>query len=535
VTRRAAHPRITLLATGLGLFMIFLDATIVNVALPDVQREFDVGEQGLQWVVAAYSLTMGMFIMSSATLADHHGRRRLFIIGVVLFSGASALCGVAPDIVVLNIARGIQGVGAATVNVASLALVSAAYPDPGAKAKAIGAWTGIAAVGLAVGPTLGGLMTEHIGWRSIFLVNVVVGAVAVLLVVLYVAESRDPTDRGLDPVGQLLFIIGIGALTYALIEAPQEGWGSALIVGLLVGSLVIGVAFVIAELRRVEPMMDVRVFKDPVYSTAIMTIFVVLFGIYGMMLIVTQYFQNVEGYSPEKAGVLMLATSVPTVIFAPLAGRIAARFGGRKPTLSGVFCLLVGLTVMGVGLTRSLWVVLVALALIGVASGLAVTPATSVAMSSVPPDRAGMASGIMSAQRAIGSTAGFAIMGSILAAVVGATLPAKLDAVIDDPSEAQQLADQIIDEANPRAVPALIGPGKPLPSSDAIEADQLEDIAEDAFEQGMRAALFVGAGLALAALVAGFVVFPKGKREDVETEVEATELEVEEVVREAET
>jgi EmrB/QacA subfamily drug resistance transporter len=216
--------RLTLLATSFGLFMIYLDATIVNVALPDIQKDFGGGEQALQWVVAAYSLTMGMFIMSSATLADRMGRRRVFILGTLLFMGASALCGLAPTLGVLDIGRGLQGVGAATVNVASLALVSAAFPDPGRKARAIGIWTGIASVGLAIGPTVGGFLTESVGWRSIFFVNVIVGLLAVVLVRAFVQESSDPASRDLDLRGQLLFIVGVGALTYALIEAPHDGW-----------------------------------------------------------------------------------------------------------------------------------------------------------------------------------------------------------------------------------------------------------------------------------------------------------------------
>ena len=230
----SSRQKLTLLATSVGLFMIYLDATIVNVALPDIQRDFDAGEQGLQWVVAAYSLTMGMFIMSAATLSDQKGRRKAFIGGMVLFAAASALCGAAPSLGVLNVGRGLQGVGAATVNVASLALVSAAFPDPKAKAKAIGLWTGIASVGLAIGPTLGGVLTESIGWRSIFFVNVIIGAVGVVLVLAFVEESRDPTPRSLDPPGQLLFIVAIGTLTYALIEGPHTGWLSPVILGLLV-------------------------------------------------------------------------------------------------------------------------------------------------------------------------------------------------------------------------------------------------------------------------------------------------------------
>jgi EmrB/QacA subfamily drug resistance transporter len=527
--RQGAAQHLTLLATGLGLFMIFLDATIVNVALPDIQEEFDTGEQGLQWVVAAYSLTMGMFIMSSATLADTFGRRKLFIIGVVVFGGASALCGAAPSILVLNIARGLQGVGAALVNVASLALVSAAYPDPDAKAKAIGIWTGIAAVGLALGPTVGGLMTEHLGWRSIFMVNVAVGLVAIALVRAYVGESRDPVRRGLDGVGQVLFIVGIATLTYALIEAPQEGWLSPLIVGLFVGSLVIGVGFVRTELHRDEPMMDVRVFSDRVYTGAIITIFSVLFGIYGTLLVVTQYFQNVLGYEPQEAGVLMLAATVPTVVLAPLSGRLVARFGGRRPTLVGISSILVGLLVMAAGVGGPLALVLIGLAFIGAAGGLSVAPATSVAMSSIPADRAGMASGIMSAQRALGSTAGFAVMGSILAAVVAATLPGNLEPVIPDADQRSAVVDTIVQDANPRAVPSIIGPGKPLPTETPAQVQEIEGRAEDSFVAGIRAAALAGAGLAAFALAFGFVVFPKGKRDVVDEEHEADQLETEEV------
>src|SRR6516225_3810659 len=193
--RFSKRQRLTLLATSVGLFMIYLDATIVNVALPDIQNEFNAGEQGLQWVVAAYSLTMGMFIMTAATLSDQRGRRRAFLFGMVVFAVASAICGAAPSLVVLNLGRGLQGVGAATVNVASLALVSAAFPNPKRKVRAIGIWTGIASLGLAIGPTVGGFLTESIGWRSIFFVNVIVAAIGIPLAMAFVDESRDPTPR----------------------------------------------------------------------------------------------------------------------------------------------------------------------------------------------------------------------------------------------------------------------------------------------------------------------------------------------------
>jgi EmrB/QacA subfamily drug resistance transporter len=517
-----AQQKLTLLATSVGLFMIFLDATIVNVALPDIQKDFNAGEQGLQWVVAAYSLTMGMFIMSAATLSDQRGRRRALVGGTALFAVASAICGAAPNLSVLNIGRGLQGVGAAIVNVASLALVSAAFADPKLKARAIGIWTGIASVGLAIGPTVGGVMTETIGWRSIFFINVAFGVIGIVLVRAFVAESSDPTPRSLDLPGQLLFISAIGTLTYGLIEGPHTGWRSPLILGLLVGSAVLIAVFVAAELRSPEPMMDVRVFADRVYTVAILTLFVVLFAVYGLLLVITQYLQNVRGYSPEQAGLAMLAFTVPMIILSPISGSLAARDGGRRPILAGVSFLVAGLVVVIVGVGHPLVIVLAGLLLVSTATGLSLSPTTNVAMASIPPERAGMASGIMSAQRALGSTAGFAIMGSVLAAVVGSVLPGKFAPFLPEP-ERTAAVQAVVEDANPRAVVALIGPGKPLPDSVASRRE-LVDAADDAFVEGIRVALLVGGALAVLVLGVGFVTFPKGIKEDVEEVDEATRL-----------
>jgi len=202
----------TLAATGLGLFTVFLDASIVNVALPAIQDDFDTGESGLQWVVAGYSVTMA-FMMAGGTLGDARGRRLAYVGGLVLFGLASLACSAATGIEMLALARGIQGVGAAVVNVASVALVGAAFTDPGAKTRAIGIWTGIAAVGFGLGPAVGGVLTEHVGWRSVFLINPVVALVAIALTLRFVAESRDPAHRGFDLPGQVLFVVSVGALT----------------------------------------------------------------------------------------------------------------------------------------------------------------------------------------------------------------------------------------------------------------------------------------------------------------------------------
>src|SRR5262249_33627283 len=226
--------RFTLAATSLGLFMIDLDALIVNVALPVIQSDFNVGESGLQWVVTAYSLGMTIAIMSAGTLADLYGRRKLYLAGIALFTAASAACGMASSLEALHLARGIQGVAAATVNVTSLALVSAAFPDPKLKSWAIGIWTAIASTAIAIGPTLGGVMVQWTGWRSIFMVNVPVGLVGLALTRRFVAESQDGRPRTFDIPGQLLFMIAVGAFAFAVIEGPKAGWLSVPLLTLFV-------------------------------------------------------------------------------------------------------------------------------------------------------------------------------------------------------------------------------------------------------------------------------------------------------------
>lgn len=505
----SGHPTWTLVATGLGLFMIFLDASIVNVALPEIQRDFDSGESGLQWIVAGYSLTMAAFMMAGGTFADLRGRRLAYVIGLIVFSLMSAACALAPGIEVLSAARAVQGVGAAITNVASLALVGAAFPDPKAKAKAIGVWTGIAAVGFTLGPLVGGVLTEQAGWRSIFVLNPVVGAVALFLTVRYVAESRDPHDRSFDPSGQVLFLAGIGALTYGLIEGPHSGWLSPEILATF-GVAVVGLVLLArVELRSAQPMMDLHVFRDRVYSTAIYVIFAVLFAAYGTLLVVTQYFQNVEGYSPEKTGLLMFAMGVPVIFLAPVAGRIAAEYGGRRPTVIGMASGSLGVALFVVASSHLVLVVL-GLMLLGVAAGLTVAAATSVAMSSIDPARSGMASGILSTQRGLGSTAGYAIMGSVLAATVSFTLPDKLEPLIPDAATRTEVVDRVTEDANPRAVAALIGPGKPLPDNVKSD-DELLAAADDAFIDGIRVAMLVALAVLLSALLLAWFLFPRGR------------------------
>lgn len=521
--------RMTLVATSLGLFMVFLDALIVNVALPDIQAQFGVGEAGLQWVVTAYSLGMAMFIMSMATFADLKGRRRLFLPGLVVFTAASIACGLAPNIVVLNLARFVQGMAAAAVTVTSLALVSSAFPDPDRKARAIGLWNAIASTAIAIGPTLGGILTQGIGWRWVFLVNVPVGVLAVVLTLRYVGESKDPAvDRSFDGVGQVLFIVAIGALAYGVIAAPQQGWLSPLILGLLLTSLVVGIVFVVLEARSDDPMMDVRLFKDRTYSVAIAMIFVAFFSVYGMLLVVTQYLQNVKLYSPAMAGFLILPFSVTVFVLSPIAGNLVAKLGHRTPILLGSSGLFVGLALIFVGTSTSTVIVCIGLGAMGAGAALSLTPITALAMQTVPPERAGMASGIMSAQRALGSTVGFAVMGSILAVWLAATLPADLTPAIPDPGERAAVTNQIIAEADPNAYAAEIGPGRPIPTASTADQAEMAAAADSAFVAGIRVALALAAFLVLVAGVVGAILLPHRRGDESEVDHEERALEAEE-------
>ena len=376
--------RFTLAATSLGLFMIYLDALIVNVALPAIQSDFKVGEAGLQWVVTAYSLGMTIAIMSSGTAADIYGRRKLYLSGIALFTAASAACGMASSVEALNFARAVQGVAAATVNVTSLALVSAAFPDPKLKSWAIGIWTAIASTAIAIGPTLGGFMVQGTGWRSIFMVNIPVGLVAMALTWRFVAESRDERPRTFDIRGQFLFMASVGAFAFAVIEGPHAGWLSGKILTLFVVAGAALAAFIFCERRNADPMMDLKLFGDRTYSLAIITIFAVLFAAYGMLLVITQYMQNVRGFSPTDAGFLLLPYSMSLMIVSLTAGKLVGVIGSRRLILFGVASQIVGFAVLIAGLQGSTVVVTAGLVFVGVGAGLCLTPITSLAMTTVP-------------------------------------------------------------------------------------------------------------------------------------------------------
>src|SRR5262245_17744676 len=517
--------RFTLAATGLGLFMIYLDALIVNVALPAIQSDFKVGEAGLQWVVTAYSLGMAIAIMSAGTAADIYGRRKLYLGGIALFTAASAACGMASSLEGLNVARAVQGVAAAMANVTSLALVSAAFPDPKLKVWAIGIWTALASTAMSIGPTLGGFMVQQTGWRSIFMVNVPVGLAVLALTWRFVAESRDGRPRTFDIPGQLLFIIAVGAFVFAVIEGPQAGWLSGAILTLFVVAGATQAAFIFWEGTRADPMMDLKLFRDRTYSLAMFAIFVVCFTAYGMVLVITQYLQNVRGFSPTNAGLVLLSYSATLMIVSLMVGKLVGVVGSRRPILLGLASQMTGLAVLIVGLQAGTIVVSAGLVFLGAGTALCLTPITSLAMTAVPAERSGMASGIMSAQRALGSTVGFAVLGSILAAALTATLSAHLGGALPDPIEREEVAATIIRNANPRAYPIVIGPGRPIQHLDAATQEAILVAAESDFIEGIRFSLATAMVFLALVLAAGFAWFPGGKGSIADAERESIALE----------
>jgi EmrB/QacA subfamily drug resistance transporter len=500
-----------LAATGLGLFLVFLDAMIANLALPDIQKHFGGGESTLQWVVVAYSIGMAVFIMPAGTWADRRGRRFVFLVSIVVFIVGSLGSGLAPEFWVLVVARFVQGAGGAAISVTSLALVSAEFKEPALKAKAIGIWSGIAALGLGLGPTLGGFLTEEVSWRAVFMISVPVGLVVLVLTVRFVDESVDPTDRGYDPVGQVLFALAVSTLSFAIVSGPHAGWLSPSIVVCVVVCFASGTGFLRHEKLVSQPMMDLKLFADHTYSWSIASIFSAYFFVYGALLLVTQYWQNVRGFSPIQAGLLMLPFALVMVFLPPRTGKYVARVGPLRPARIGLLVVAIGSGVL-IGVLHVH--LLASLAFVVIAIGIAYTsPAlTALSMSRVPADRAGMASGIFSAQRAIGSTVGYALMGSILAMWLGATLNTSLEPVIPNETQREAVSDSIIDNANPYAFLAEIGPGEPIFYERPAKQDEILEVAQDDVVQGIQISLAVGGALVLALWALGQFKYARPNR-----------------------
>ncbi|GAA2284591.1 MFS transporter [Nonomuraea roseoviolacea subsp. roseoviolacea] len=398
-----------------GQFMVLLDSTIVGAALPDMQWRLHTELTGLQWIVDAYVLLVAMLLLSGGVFADRFGRRRVFLAGVVVFTAASVLCAVAPSLGWLIAGRVAQGVGAAALSPASLALLAAAYPVPQERVKAIGLWAGFSGIGLAAGPLAGGVLVDAFGWPAIFLVNAPIGVVLLLAGLRLLEESRNPGAPAIDVPGTVLSVLGVGALTYGLIEGGSRGWTSPVIVGAFAAAVVILAVFVVVEGRRAAPMLPLRLFRQRLFTVSNTAMVVVGFALMGSSFFFSQFFVYVQGTSILVAGLRTLPATLAMVVVSPFAGRFAARYGFRIVVtaglaLAGTGLLTLGFTHADTGYGNVWW----RLAVVGIGFALTMSPLTGAAIQAVSPQEGGLASGVSSTTRQIGAVLGVAVLGAVV-------------------------------------------------------------------------------------------------------------------------
>jgi EmrB/QacA subfamily drug resistance transporter len=403
----------TLIAVSVAIFMLLLDITVVNVALPDIQRSLHSSFADLQWVVNAYSLTLAAFLLTCGALADRFGRRLVFTTGLIVFTLSSAACGLANTPLALNLARAVQGTGGAMMFATSLALIAGAFHGK-ERGLAFGVFGGVIGGAVAVGPIVGGLITSGIGWEWIFFVNVPIGIGAVILTLTQVAESRDPNARGVDWLGLLTFSGSLFLLVFALIQGNEKGWGSTQIVSFLIASAVLIVLFVIVELRQERPMLDLTLFRKPAFAGASIVAFAISSSMFSMFLYLTLYIQDVLGYGPLQAGLRFLPITLLSFFVAPLSGRLSVRVPVRLLLGCGLVLVGIGLLTMTAVDASSTWTVLIpGFLLAGAGIGLINPPLASTAVGVVHHSRSGMASGINNTFRQVGIATGIAGLGAI--------------------------------------------------------------------------------------------------------------------------
>jgi EmrB/QacA subfamily drug resistance transporter len=410
----------TLGAVSFGLFMIMLDNTVVNVALPAIQRDLGAGLSELEWIVSGYALTFAALMLTGGKLADLLGRRRVFVAGLAVFAGSSLACALAPSPAFLIGARVVQGVGAALMNPATLSIISATFP-PRQRGMAIGIWAGVSALALAIGPLVGGVLTEQIGWSSIFYLNVPIGVLAIAASFLLIDESRDTTEgQRPDVLGQVTAAVGLFALTYALIEANGYGWGSARIVGVFAVAAVALAAFVLLERHQRAPMLDLGLFRNATFAGANVVLLLVALAMFGVFFFISLYMQNILGFSPVGAGAAFLPMTALIVVVAPLAGRLSDRLGSRWLLAGGMTLLAAQLLYFSrLGVSASFWDLAPGMLLGGLGMPSVMAPASAAALSGVSVDRAGVGSAVLNSSRQLGGSMGIALMGAIMAHEIG--------------------------------------------------------------------------------------------------------------------
>jgi EmrB/QacA subfamily drug resistance transporter len=399
----------------MSILLVSLDNTIVNVALPTIHRDLGASLSQLQWILDAYTVVLATLLILSGSIADRIGRKRVFALGLGLFSVGSLLCSAAPSPGWLIAFRALQGVGGSMLNPVAMSIIRNVFTDPRERAQAIGVWGGVVGISMALGPVVGGLLTDAAGWRSIFWINVPIGILAIVLVARIVPESRAARPRRLDPIGQVLAMVFLGALTYAIIEGGGAGWSSTRVQVSAIIAVVAVMGFVARERRASEPLIDLRFFRSVPFTGATLTAVAAFIALGGFLLVTNLYLQGDRGLSPVHGGLYTLPMAALAFVAAPLSGRIVGRHGARMPLLLGGLGLAGGsLILTQLTPTTATAELLLAYSVFGLGFGMVNPPITNAAVSGMPADQAGVAAAVASTSRLVGISLGVAIIGSIV-------------------------------------------------------------------------------------------------------------------------
>jgi EmrB/QacA subfamily drug resistance transporter len=493
----------TLGAMCFALFMIMLDNTVTNVALPSIQRDFDASLSALEWTINAYTLTFAVLLVTGGRLGDIFGRRRVFLIGVAIFAFASFTIGFAPSDGFLVASRALQGVGAALMMPGTLSIISHAFP-PRERGKAIGIWAGVSAIALAIGPLVGGWLTEDVSWRTIFFLNVPVAIAAIAVTLFAAEESRDETvGRTVDYPGIATLTVGLTSLVLALVEGNAWGWGSARILGLFALAIVSLAAFVAIERRSSAPVVDFAFFRSRQFVAANAVAFLVTFAMFAMFFFLALYMQNILGYSPLETGVRFLPTTLVVMAAGPIAGRLSDRVGPRWLITGGLVLIAAALAWQSrITVDTSFGYLFPAFMVMGAGIGLVMSPMSATVMNSVDRAKAGVASGTLSMFRMVGGTFGVAALGALVAAVGRSDLEQSL------PNLGAGAREQMVDG---------LGSGAGLEHASA----HVQAAANSAFVDALGTGLIVSASAALVGALLAWALI-RNDRPEVPAEQEAT-------------
>ena len=474
----------TLAALCVALLVLSVDNTILNVALPTIERDLDATSGQLQWIVDSYLLVFAGLLLTMGALGDRFGRRKALLVGLAIFGAASGLSALAESAEMLIATRALMGVGGALIMPATLSIITHVFP-PQERGKAIGIWAAVFGLGIALGPTGGGLLLEHFSWGSIFLVNLPIVAIALLAAVLVVPDSRDPSTPPIDLPGAGLSMVGLTALVYAIVDAPDAGWTAASTLGLFGIAFVVLAAFVAWERRAPHPMLDMALFRDARFSAANAALTLATFSLFGSIFFLTQYLQGVLGHDALGAGLRVLPVAAGMMIAAPLSARVVARIGRRTTVVLGMGAVATGLALFAFADRSSDYLPLaVSMLVLALGMGIAMAPATESVMSSLPPGKAGVGSAMNDTTRMIGGALGVAVLGSVLSTGYRGGM-----------------------DGAPEAAKESLGTA--LQAGDAA----LSRLAQDAFVSGMHSAAIVAAGVALVGGAVAFAFLPRRERQ----------------------